>query len=776
VIAFPCPHCNKPFNIMEGMASERIKCPYCAAFFFVPDKITDLFPSASAPPAQEISPTVSMADDKLPETSSTFGTASPPTSLPRKSVPASWPGSAYEKTIASGQPFPPELTAFLAPPLAADEIGRLGPYRVLSILGHGGMGVVFRAEDPALKRAVALKAMQPALSANHDHRARFLREAQTAAAVKDDHVVSIYQVGEDRGVAFLAMEFLEGEPLDQRLKRGPELTMAEILRIGRETALGLAAAHKRGLVHRDIKPANLWLENKNESGKKKDETRNKKVDSSLPSSSFRVKILDFGVARPLTEQTHVTQSGAVIGTPTYMAPEQAAGEKVDHRCDLFSLGCVLFLLTTGQVPFRGTNAIAVLRAMEMTKPPPPHVLNPAVPKGLSDLVMQLLAKKPEERPATAQAVADTLAQEPLTTVQPDRGSRRPLSGPYQRSRTSRRSWPMLAEVLAVLLIIGLGVVGLVLCLKPPTGQKEQDKKQSSFQATSFQLYFGREPDVLEQLSGHMKKGHVAVIETRALVKTELAGLLHSADTAGAKVLGYLSLGELHDNDVERFRQFLKAYLAGVVEEKPRFASLEAITIGRDETFKARRVDVLADSWRAFIFAEIDRIYATGVAGLFLDTIDTVDLYIGNKDWSLARRCESVEAMMALVRGIKERDRSKFILQNRGLNLIGANVFIGDETGKMIPGLNLTRAQANNPDGVLWENAFAGQDDWSLAKEKELRSIQEGGKATIFTLGYKSVWKTPDAFFRRCTEAGFVPAWAESSQNLHLGATLTPDMN
>ncbi len=159
----------------------------------------------------------------------------------------------------SGKPAA-ELTEFLAPAQAPDEIGRLGPYRVLAVLGHGGMGVVFRAEDPQLARLVALKAMLPAVARQPSARERFFREARAAAALKHQHIVSIYQVGEDRGAPFLAMEFLEGEPLDVRIAREGKLPAAEIVRIGRQIAQGLAAAHDKGLIHRDIKPANIWLE------------------------------------------------------------------------------------------------------------------------------------------------------------------------------------------------------------------------------------------------------------------------------------------------------------------------------------------------------------------------------------------------------------------------------------------------------------------------------------------------------------------------------------
>ncbi|HTU16630.1 MAG TPA: serine/threonine-protein kinase [Gemmataceae bacterium] len=153
-----------------------------------------------------------------------------------------------------------EALAFLTPPQAADEMGRLAGYRVLKVLGSGGMGVVFLAEDAQLQRFVALKVMRPGLAANDAARQRFLREARAVAALKHDHIVTIYQVGEDRGVPFLAMEYLEGETLHDRLKREPLLPMAEALRLSSEITEGLSAAHARGLVHRDIKPANIWLE------------------------------------------------------------------------------------------------------------------------------------------------------------------------------------------------------------------------------------------------------------------------------------------------------------------------------------------------------------------------------------------------------------------------------------------------------------------------------------------------------------------------------------
>jgi len=308
-----------------------------------------------------------------------------------------------------------ELYDFLAPPEQPGELGRLGGYRVLRVLGTGGMGVVFLAEDPGLERRVALKAMLPSLGANPASKKRFLREAKAAAAIKHDHIVTIHQVGEDRGVPFLAMEFLEGEPLDKRLERDGKLPLADVLRIGREIAEALAAAHDRGLIHRDIKPGNIWLEaGRVVSGRVvSGEDRGRPTPatthhSPLHHSPSRVKLLDFGLARPVADDAGLTHEGAIVGTPAYMAPEQAVGEQVDQRCDLFSLGCVLYRMATGGMPFRGANTLAVLASLATETPKRPQDVNPALPPALSNLIMQLLAKKPDKRPDSARAVAEAL--------------------------------------------------------------------------------------------------------------------------------------------------------------------------------------------------------------------------------------------------------------------------------------------------------------------------------------------------------------------------------
>jgi serine/threonine protein kinase len=278
---------------------------------------------------------------------------------------------------------------FLAPAEGPDELGRLGPYRVLKVLGSGGMGVVFLAEDTKLIRRVALKAMLPSMAKNQESRERFLREARVAASVNNDHVVTIYQVDEANGAPFFAMEFLEGEPLEEWLRRVAIPPVSETLRIARETAEGLAAAHDKGLIHRDIKPGNIWIENRQ--------------------GESRVKLLDFGVARPTRTDANLTVEGAVIGTPAFMAPEQAHGRKLDCRSDLFSLGCVLYRMGTGRLPFKGEDTMSTLISVATDEPTPPLKLNPDLPPQLADLIVRMLAKKPGGRPPSARAVANELS-------------------------------------------------------------------------------------------------------------------------------------------------------------------------------------------------------------------------------------------------------------------------------------------------------------------------------------------------------------------------------
>src|SRR5262249_6068127 len=214
---------------------------------------------------------------------------------------------------------------FLSPSGRPDALGRLAHYEILEVIGRGSMGIVLRGFDEKLHRVVAIKVMAAQLATSAAARRRFTREAQAQAAVSHDHIVTIHAVEEATGLPYLVMQFVAGMSLQERLDRNGPLELHEILRIGMQTASGLAAAHAQGLIHRDIKPANILLENGVE----------------------RVKVTDFGLARAAVDAS-LTQSGVVAGTPHYMSPEQARGDAVDQRTDLFSLGSVLYAMCTGR--------------------------------------------------------------------------------------------------------------------------------------------------------------------------------------------------------------------------------------------------------------------------------------------------------------------------------------------------------------------------------------------------------------------------------------------
>jgi serine/threonine protein kinase/Leucine-rich repeat (LRR) protein len=365
-----CTSCQKKLSVKDALAGKKVKCPGCGQILTAPVPVAVPAGDRTLPPdPQPASPAPPVAPSNRP-------THSGSNVLDSTAADVKKPDSGHD----------PSLTNFLSPPQSGDELGRLGKYRILKILGHGGMGVVYMAEDPLLKRTVALKAILPGLAASATAGQRFLREAQSMAQVEHDHIVRVHEVNEERGVSFLAMEFLKGEPLDVRLQREEKLPVLEAVRIGREIAEGLHAAHEHGLVHRDIKPGNIWLE----------------------APRKRVKILDFGLARSMEQESGLTQQGAIVGTPAYMAPEQARGDVVDARSDLFSLGVILYRLCCGKQPFQGRDAISMLMAVATEEPAPLILVNPDLPTELSDLVMQLLQKEPERRPASAAVAAEAL--------------------------------------------------------------------------------------------------------------------------------------------------------------------------------------------------------------------------------------------------------------------------------------------------------------------------------------------------------------------------------
>ncbi|QDU23598.1 protein kinase domain-containing protein [Urbifossiella limnaea] len=278
-----------------------------------------------------------------------------------------------------------ESLHFLAPTKRPDSLGRLGHYEVLQVLGKGGFGTVFRAFDDELQRVVAVKVMAPQIAATSPARKRFLREARSSAAVRNENVVQVYEVVE-QPLPYLVMEFIPGETLQDKLNRTGPLEVADIVRIGRQVAEGLTAAHATDLIHRDIKPGNILLEG----------------------GAGRVKITDFGLARA-ADDASISQSGLIAGTPMYMAPEQAKGETLDQRADLFSLGSVLYQMAAGRPPFRANSTVAVLKRVAEETPRAIREIIPETPQWLCDIISKLHAKNPEDRYQSAREVADVLA-------------------------------------------------------------------------------------------------------------------------------------------------------------------------------------------------------------------------------------------------------------------------------------------------------------------------------------------------------------------------------
>jgi serine/threonine-protein kinase len=325
--------------------------------------------------------------------------------------------------------------SFLGPPTRPGALGRLGPYEVLEVIGRGGMGIVLKAHDEALNRIVAIKILAPHLGANETSRKRFIREAQAAAAVSHEHVVTIHAVDPAPRLPYLVMQLVSGVSLEDYIRRRGAQSAVDVLRIGAQIGAGLAAAHKQGLVHRDIKPANILLEN----------------------GEPRVKITDFGLARA-ADNVQLTQEGAIAGTPSYMSPEQARGEPVDHRSDLFSLGSVLYTLCTGQVPFRGETTLSVLMNVCEKAPRPIRDANPDIPVELEQIISRLMAKDPAHRIQTAQEVSEMFNGTLTKLPHPGPRFRMPEPAPSRPPQhPDMPVWPFVGAGIGILFVVGIAL-------------------------------------------------------------------------------------------------------------------------------------------------------------------------------------------------------------------------------------------------------------------------------------------------------------------------------
>lgn len=374
-----------------------------------------------------------------------------------------WDGAASQTYIDSVSSGGEEESALvgesivkrLSPWLSATDdprmLGRFAGYEIAGVIGEGGMGVVLKGHEPALNRYVAIKLLAPHLASNGAARQRFSREAQAAAAVLHENVIAIHRVDESQGLPFLVMPFIGGISLQKRIDQEGPLPLPAILRISRQIAAGLAAAHAQGLVHRDVKPANILLE--------------RGVD--------RVTLTDFGLARTVDDAS-LTRSGVIAGTPQYMSPEQARGEAVDCRSDLFSLGSVMYAMCTGRTPFRAETPFGILRRITDDEPRPIREINSDIPDWLEAVIRRLHAKSPADRFATPGEVADLLEQflahvqqptlVPLPLVAPHLGGR---ANPPPTNKSHRR---IRNVSLALAVAIGLTVIVIMNWPRPVAQQ------------------------------------------------------------------------------------------------------------------------------------------------------------------------------------------------------------------------------------------------------------------------------------------------------------------
>ena len=331
-----------------------------------------------------------------------------------------------------------QLEARLGPTDNPDMLGRLGCYEVCGVIGQGSTATVLKAYEPRLSRYVAIKVLSPTIAAKGTARSRFEREAKSIAAVADQHVVPIYSVDEYQGLPFIVMKYVVGGSLQQKIElRGP-LSTLEVARLGLQIAKGLQAAHEIGIVHRDVKPPNVLLEGNGE----------------------RALVGDFGLAR-VADDIAITRSGTIAGTPQFMSPEQARGEPVDARSDLFSLASVMYAACTGHPPFESETTFGVLKRVSDTEPRPIHDLNPDIAPWLVAFIGRLHAKNRADRIQSAEEAVEILGHEiahltdPLNISQPVR----PWLLPARK--IDSRVWKALGlgPLVAVVTLVGLTIFG-----------------------------------------------------------------------------------------------------------------------------------------------------------------------------------------------------------------------------------------------------------------------------------------------------------------------------
>jgi formylglycine-generating enzyme required for sulfatase activity/tRNA A-37 threonylcarbamoyl transferase component Bud32 len=324
----------------------------------------------------------------------------------------------------------------------------LSHYRIVALVGAGGMGEVYKAEDTRLKRPVALKVLTPALSDNPDAKKRLMVEAQAVSALDHPNICTIHEIDETPdGRVFLAMAYYEGETLSKRIARGT-VPLPDALDIVIQLARAVATAHDAGIIHRDIKPANIFLCSRT-SARARDETRS---DTSTTARHLAdagaVKLLDFGIAK-LKDQTGLTRTGTTVGTAAYMSPEHIGGHAIDERADVWSLGVVLYELTAGVRPFNGENSLAIMRSIAETRPPAVSTVRSEVPPALESIIERALQKRPGDRYESAHHLLEELQS---LRVSIDGSATATMARPVSASRTSLSKRALAIGAVAIVVL------------------------------------------------------------------------------------------------------------------------------------------------------------------------------------------------------------------------------------------------------------------------------------------------------------------------------------
>ena len=333
-----------------------------------------------------------------------------------------------------------------------DLIGKsIGNYQIIDELGRGGMAIVYRAYQPSLNRYVAIKVLPPQLSFDQQFVERFQREAQAAAGLRHPNIVVIHDVGNQDGIYYIVMEYLEGRTLKQLIEQEGSLDAERAARIVEQIAAALDYAHQEGFVHRDVKPSNIFV-----------------------GQGDHLTLTDFGIVKAASETEQLTRTGMLMGTPEYMSPEQAEGGRADRRSDLYALGVVLYQILVGRVPFRGTTPHATLHAVIYEPPPPPRYLNPSIPPAVEAVILKAIAKQPEQRYQSGAdlvlALNAAFGRPQVVPIPPRPAVPLPGSSPPAASTPQRSLLPWIVAGIALVLIAMLIV--LVLLIVTDGGQAE----------------------------------------------------------------------------------------------------------------------------------------------------------------------------------------------------------------------------------------------------------------------------------------------------------------